>query len=93
MERWERLKLIVIKGADDKLPTMLAASSYDLYQNWGELNADGLSVIAVGFVAAFLCALVVVRGLIAFVSRHGFGPFAWYRMAIGVVMAGFLLLR
>ena len=75
------------------VPTMLAASSYDLYKNWGDLNADSLGVIAVGFVAAFLCALVVVRGLIAFVSRHGFGPFAWYRMAIGVVMAGFLLLR
>src|ERR687897_3283187 len=75
------------------VPTMLAASSYDLYKNWTELNADNLAVIAVGFVAAFLCALVVVRGLIAFVSRHGFAPFAWYRMAIGVVMASFLLLR
>jgi undecaprenyl-diphosphatase len=75
------------------VPTMLAASSYDLYKNWGDLNADSLGVIAIGFVAAFLCALVVVRGLIAFVSRHGFGPFAWYRMVIGVVMAGFLLLR
>jgi undecaprenyl-diphosphatase len=75
------------------VPTMLAASSYDLYKNWAIMNADSLGVIAIGFVAAFLCALVVVRGLIAFVSRHGFGPFAWYRMVIGVVMAGFLLLR
>jgi undecaprenyl-diphosphatase len=75
------------------VPTMLAASSYDLYKNWGELSADGLGVIAVGFVAAFLSALVVVRGLIGFVSRHGFGPFAWYRIAIGLVMASFLLLR
>jgi undecaprenyl-diphosphatase len=75
------------------VPTMLAASSYDLYRNWGELNADNLGVIAVGFIAAFLSALVVVRGLIAFVSRHGFGPFAWYRIAVGLVMAAFLFLK
>jgi undecaprenyl-diphosphatase len=75
------------------VPTMLAAAVYDLYKNWGDLNADGLTVIAIGFVAAFLSALVVVRGLIAFVSRHGFAPFAWYRITIGLVMATFLLLR
>jgi undecaprenyl-diphosphatase len=75
------------------VPTMLAASFYDLYKNWATLSADGLAVIAVGFVAAFLSALVVVRGLIAFVSRHGFAPFAWYRIVVGLVMATFLLLR
>jgi undecaprenyl-diphosphatase len=75
------------------VPTMLAASVYDLYKNWAYLNADGLIVIAIGFVAAFLSALVVVRSLIAFVSRHGFAPFAWYRIAIALVMATFLLLR
>jgi undecaprenyl-diphosphatase len=66
---------------------------YDLYQSWDGLSGDGLALIAVGFVAAFLSALVVVRWLIGFVSRHGFGAFAWYRIAVGVVMAGFLLLR
>jgi undecaprenyl-diphosphatase len=75
------------------VPTMLAAAVYDLYKNWPTISGDGLAVIVLGFVAAFLSALVVVRGLIAFVSRHGFGPFAWYRIAVGVVMAGFLLLR
>jgi len=50
-------------------------------------------VIALGFVAAFVSALIVVRWLIGFVSRHGFAPFAWYRIAVGVVMAGLLLLR
>jgi undecaprenyl-diphosphatase len=75
------------------VPTMLAASVYDLYKNWGGLSGEGLALIALGFVAAFLSALVVVRWLIGFVSRHGFGPFARYRIVIGVVMAGFLLLR
>jgi undecaprenyl-diphosphatase len=75
------------------VPTMVAASFYDLYKNRAVLSADNLEVIALGFVVAFFAALIVVRGLIGFVSRHGFGPFAWYRIAIGLLMAGFLLLR
>jgi undecaprenyl-diphosphatase len=75
------------------VPTMLAASVYDLYKNWDLLSADSFLVIAVGFVAAFLSALLVVRWLIGFVSRHGFGPFAWYRIVVGLVMAAFLLVR
>jgi undecaprenyl-diphosphatase len=75
------------------VPTMLAASVLDLYKNWTQMDADNLLVIAIGFGAAFVSALIVVRWLIGFVSRHGFGPFAWYRIAVGVVMATFLLLR
>ena len=75
------------------VPTMLAASAYDLYKNWAELSGSGLAVIAVGFIAAFLSALVVVRTLIGFVSRHGFAPFAWYRIAVGGLMGALLLLR
>jgi undecaprenyl-diphosphatase len=75
------------------VPTMLAASVLDLYENWARMDASSLLVIATGFAAAFISALIVVRWLIGFVSRRGFGPFAWYRIAIGLVMATFLLLR
>lgn len=75
------------------VPTMLAASALDLYSNWERMDGDNLLVIAIGFAAAFLSALIVVRWLIGFVSRHGFAPFAWYRIAVGVVMATFLFLR
>jgi undecaprenyl-diphosphatase len=75
------------------VPTMLAASVLDLYKNWAQIDATALLVIATGFIAAFLSALIVVRWLIGFVSRHGFGPFAWYRIAIGLVMAILLLVR
>jgi undecaprenyl-diphosphatase len=75
------------------VPTMLAASVLDLYKNWAQMNAENLLVIAIGFVVAFVSALIVVRWLIGFVSRHGFGVFAWYRIAVGLVMAGILLLR
>jgi undecaprenyl-diphosphatase len=75
------------------VPTMLAASALDLYKNWTAMDGDNLVVIAIGFAAAFVSALIVVRWLIRFVSHHDFVPFAWYRIALGIVMGAFLLLR
>ena len=48
--------------------------------------AEIAALIAVGFAVAFVSALVVVRWLIGFVSRHGFAPFAWYRIVAGVAL-------
>jgi undecaprenyl-diphosphatase len=75
------------------VPTMLAATVYDTYKNWAVMSSNNVAVIAVGFVAAFLAALFVVRRLVDFVSRRGFAPFAYYRIVVGVVMAIFLFLR
>ncbi len=74
------------------IPTMFAATLYDLYKSWNLLDGKGLAVIAVGFVAAFLAALLVVKSLVAFVSRRGFAPFAYYRIALGAVMIALLAL-
>jgi undecaprenyl-diphosphatase len=67
------------------VPTMLGAAVYDLYKNRAILSLENGTIIAIGFVVAFFCALFVVRTLVGFVSRHGFGVFAWYRIAIGTV--------
>src|SRR5271170_5330273 len=75
------------------IPTMFAATLYSLYKNRGALSADDLTIIAIGFVVAFLSALVVVRALIGFISRHGFAPFAWYRLLVGALMLGLLIAR
>lgn len=75
------------------VPTMVAATAYDLFKNWKDLTLDGFGLIAVGFLAAFVCALLVVRGVIAFINRYGFVPFAYYRIAIGAVMIVVLSLR
>lgn len=75
------------------IPTMLGATVYDVYKNRGTLTLDGAGLIAVGFVVAFLAALLVIRGLIRFLGRHGFAPFAYYRIALGVVMLGVLAVR
>lgn len=75
------------------VPTMLGATVYDLWKNRAALDLEGSGLIAAGFLAAFLAAMLVVRGAIAFISRHGFTPFAWYRIAIGGVMLAILALR
>ena len=75
------------------IPTMVGATVYDLYKNRATLSWEGGEVIAVGFLAAFISALIVVRAVIGFVSRHGFAPFAYYRIAVGIVMLGVLFLR
>ncbi len=75
------------------IPTMLGATVYDLFKNWKTLDWHGGGLIAVGFVVAFLSALVVVKPFVRFVSRHGFGVFAWYRIAVGALALGLLLMR
>jgi len=67
------------------IPTMLGATVYDLYKNRAILSTDGAALILVGFIVAFIAAMFVVRRLVDFVSRHGFGVFAWYRIVIGAI--------
>lgn len=75
------------------VPTMLAATIYDIYTNWSGLTFDDFHLIAIGFLAAFFAALLVVKTLVAFVSRNGFAPFAYYRIVLGLVMTSILALR
>jgi undecaprenyl-diphosphatase len=72
------------------MPTMLGATVYDLYKNWSALSWEHGGVIALGFVAAFVSAMLVVRAFVRFISRHGFTVFAWYRIAIGSLALIFL---
>jgi len=64
---------------------MFGAAVYDLYKNRAILSLEGAGMIAIGFVVAFIAALFVVRRLVDFVSRHGFGVFAWYRIVVGTI--------
>jgi undecaprenyl-diphosphatase len=69
------------------IPTMLGATVYDAWRNWSTLAGDAgaWAIIVVGFAAAFVTALLVVSGLVRFVSRYGFTVFAWYRIGLGAV--------
>jgi undecaprenyl-diphosphatase len=71
------------------IPTMLGATTLELFKNRDALitgtgAGPGLGAIAIGFAISFIVAIVVVRGFIHFVSRHGFTPFAWYRIVAGI---------
>jgi undecaprenyl-diphosphatase len=65
------------------IPTMLGAFVLDFYENRASLSGDDILIIAVGFIVSFLSALVVVRTFVGFVGRHGFLPFAWWRVIVG----------
>lgn len=68
------------------IPIMFAATFYDVYKHREFLEWDDLGMFAVGFVAAFLSALLAVRGLLRFISNHDFTVFAWYRIVFGMVI-------
>jgi len=68
------------------MPTMVAAFVYKLLEVRDHLAAERAGEIAVGFVTAFLAALIVVRPFLRFVGRSGFAPFAWYRIVVGLLI-------
>lgn len=73
------------------MPTMAGAFAYDLYKNWSSLDSAAVSSIALGFVVAFISGVVVVRYLLDYVSRHGFQLFGWWRIIVGGLSLGALL--
>lgn len=68
------------------IPTMIAATFYDVYKHRDLLSADDLGMFAVGGLASFASAFLAVRGLLRYISRHDFTIFAWYRIAFGVLV-------
>ena len=68
------------------MPTMAGAFAYELFDVRDRLVPERAAEIGVGFVMAFLAALVVVKPFLRFVARSGFAPFAWYRIAFGLAM-------
>jgi undecaprenyl-diphosphatase len=68
------------------IPTLVGAGAYDTWKYRDLLGADDLPLFAVGLISAFISALACVHWLIGYVSRNGFVPFAWYRIAFGVLL-------
>lgn len=65
------------------IPTMAGAFAYDLYKNRDVLDWSAMGEIALGFAAAFITAMLVVRWLLGFVSRRGYAVFGWWRIIVG----------
>jgi len=68
------------------VPTLVAAGAYDLYKHRALLAPADLGMFAVGFAAALVSAVFVIRWLIRYVASHDFRPFAWYRIGFGVIV-------
>jgi len=71
------------------IPTMFAATLYELWQSRDLLEAEDALILAAGFVSAFLSAMLVVRLFLAYVARHDFSAFAWYRIGFGLVVLAY----
>ena len=76
------------------VPTMMGATTLELWDNRaalaGGLGPVGWSEIAVGFAVSFVVALAVIKAFVAYVSRAGFAPFAWYRIVAGIAAIALL---
>ena len=79
------------------IPTMLGATTLELAKHHDEIMAGahgvGFGTVAVGFVVSFVVAIVVVRAFIHYISKHGFAPFAWYRIIVGAAALVWLFAR
>jgi undecaprenyl-diphosphatase len=73
------------------MPTMAGAFAYDLYKNRDVLDVSALGEIAVGFAMAFISAVLVVKWVLDYVSRHGYALFGWWRIAVGSIALLFLI--
>lgn len=73
------------------IPTLMAATVFDLYKSWSLFATfDMWLPLIVGFLTAYIVALVVIRGFLSFLKRNGLEPFGWYRIALAIVLFYFL---
>ncbi len=75
------------------LPTLTGATVLQLYKHADQIGSDQLGLIAIGSAVSFVVALAVIKLFVGFVSKRGFAPFAWYRIAAGAVAIVWLTLR
>lgn len=65
------------------MPTLVGATVLQLFKHRHEISADDMGLIGIGFLVSFVVALAVVKAFMHIVTRHGFAPFAWYRILAG----------
>ncbi|MDQ3190042.1 MAG: undecaprenyl-diphosphate phosphatase [Bacteroidota bacterium] len=73
------------------IPTMFAATGYDLYKSGFQLVSEQWTLLFVGAAVAFVCALIAVKTFIAILTKYGFKHFGYYRIAIGVIFLAFAI--
>jgi undecaprenyl-diphosphatase len=66
------------------VPTLTGATLYQLVKHRDQLTADDFGLIGIGAFVSFVVAFAVIKAFLAVVTRYGFAPFAWYRIAAGI---------
>jgi undecaprenyl-diphosphatase len=70
------------------IPTLTAATLYEVVKYRSLFHADDWALFAVGSITSFVSAFMCVRWLLRYISRHDFTAFAWYRIVFGLVVLG-----
>lgn len=73
------------------IPTMVAATGLDLFKSSFAFTGHEYQLLAVGFVTAFITALITIKAFLSFIKTNTFVPFAWYRIILSIVFALFFL--
>ncbi len=73
------------------IPTMLAATGLDVIKNDFNFTSSEWNLLAVGFVTAFITALLAVQFFLRYIEKHSFSAFGWYRIIIGLLILFFLI--
>ena len=68
------------------VPTMFAASAYEMFKSYKSIQPQHINLLIIGNVVAFLVAMLAIKGFIAFLTKHGFKVFGYYRILVGVII-------
>jgi len=68
------------------VPTMFAASAYEMLKSYKSIQPQHINVLIIGNVVAFLVAILAIKGFIAFLTKHGFKVFGYYRIIVGAII-------
>lgn len=72
------------------IPTMFAASILDLYKGIGDIGSNEITLLAVGFITAFIVAIIAIKGFLNYIQKHNFVGFAIYRIVVGLLFLALL---
>jgi len=68
------------------IPTMFAASALKLFENYKTISSDNITILIVGNIVSFFVAMIAIKSFIAFLTRHGFKIFGYYRIIVGLIL-------
>ena len=68
------------------VPTMFAASAYKLLKSYQTITSDAIGLLLLGNGVAFIVAMIAIKSFIAYLTKHGFKVFGWYRIVLGLTI-------